>query len=315
MKINIRILKALLIAATLFGVTPFTAVQAAATSSAAPPLVSASWLRDRIGQNGLVILEVYDKDRQIFKYDDGHIPGAIFTGFLDDGWETVNTGYPFMLPTAAHLAQVIGGYGINNKTRVILVPAGRKRGDFKATARIYWTFRYLGDNNVSILNGGDRAWFAHAAYPVATQTSTPKATSFVPHVAPGYLARTKTVQGALRQEHVQLVDARPPAQFEGKKKAPVDAKAGTLQGAVNLPYDRFLTSDGEGVLSKSQIAQVIARAGITPKANAIIFCNTGHLASSDWFALREVEGIPGERLYTGSMSTWTRKGLPVVDGR
>lgn len=306
----------LLLGATLMsaGMSAGSALAAVSEGTAAPPLVDAAWLRANLTHQPIVVLEVYDKDSQKAEYARGHIPGALFTGFLDDGWRTVGGAHPFMLPSVDKLAALIGRYGINNDTRVILVPAGRTKGDFKAATRIYWTFRYLGDNNVSILNGGDRAWLA--ASPNSMDTNTPSVTpaKFVPHVAPGYLATTKDVQAALASHDVQLVDARPVPQFEGKVKPKVDAKAGTLPGAINLPFSTLLTPDGEAMLSKPEIVKVIARAGLQPDAKGIAFCNTGHLASSVWFALREVAENPHVRLYAGSMATWTHLGLPVVAG-
>ena len=43
----------------------------------------------------------------------------------------------------------------------------RQRADFGSAARIYWTLKYAGVENVSILDGGFAAWNA-AGYPVET---------------------------------------------------------------------------------------------------------------------------------------------------
>lgn len=276
--------------------------------------VTPTWLRQHLYDRKLVVLEVYDHDRQIFNFDKKHIPASEFTAFMDDGWLTLNTGYPYMLPPISQLKALIGHYGISNQTRVILVPGGAKHGDFMATARIYWTFRYLGDRNVSILNGGDIAWNSDRRDPTTNKVSAKTITKFIPHVIPAYLARTATVQSAINNHSIELIDARPEAQFEGIKKAPVDSKAGTLAGAVNLPYSIFLTPDGEGIIGKSAVSTAIQHSGVILHSPAIVFCNTGHLASSDWFVLHEVMHLKDLRLYTGSMSTWTRDNLPVVAG-
>jgi thiosulfate/3-mercaptopyruvate sulfurtransferase len=43
------------------------------------------------------------------------------------------------------------------------------------------------------------------------------------------------------------------------------------------------------------------------------FCNTGHWAATNWFALSEVLGQPNVKLYAGSMVDWTNapRALPV----
>ncbi|HQT68334.1 MAG: hypothetical protein B7Z78_10775 [Rhodospirillales bacterium 20-60-12] len=304
--------KAVLTASLLLSISPLAARAAAA---AAPALVTPAYVQAHMGQKNTVIIEVYDTDKQKSVYDQGHLPNAQFTGFLDDGWRTVGGAHPFMLPPTADIAAVVGRYGINNQTRVYLVPAGPVKGDFKATARIYWTLRYVGDNNVSIMNGGDRAWAADPSRKMSTAAPVVATATFTPHVTPGYLATTKDVRAALASSDIQLVDARPVAQYEGLKMAPVDAAAGTLQGAISLPFSTLLTPDGEGMKSKAEITAELKKAGVDPMGKGITFCNTGHLASNDWFALREVVGNPNVRLYAGSMATWTHEGLPVVPGK
>ena len=42
------------------------------------------------------------------------------------------------------------------------------------------------------------------------------------------------------------------------------------------------------------------------------FCNTGHWAATNWFALSEVAGIPNVKLYPESMVGWTNADQPVV---
>lgn len=292
-----------------------TAPARAAPTSSAPPLVDAAWLRAHLHDRGQVILEVYDTATQRPAYEAGHIPGAVFTGFLNDGWRVPRDGIPGMLPPPEQIAGVIGHFGIGNATRVIIVPAGRARGDFNAAARVFWTLRMEGADNASILNGGDRAWFADPADPVARGNVPLRPAVFVPHPTTEYLATMPMVRATLDSHAAQLVDARPPAQFEGRVKAPVDARAGTLPGARNLPFSAVLTADGEGVRPMPELAQALHRAGVERGAPSITFCNTGHFASTDWFVLREVLANPRVRLYDGSMSEWSRNpALPMVPG-
>ena len=38
----------------------------------------------------------------------------------------------------------------------------------------------------------------------------------------------------------------------------------------------------------------------------VAFCNTGHWAATDWFALSEIAGHKNVKLYAGSMVDWTQ---------
>ena len=286
-----------------------------AEATPAPGLVTPAWLKAHLHDPNQVIIEVYDTNAQKSAYEAGHVPGAVFTGFLSEPWRTTVNGVRGMLPPPAEIAKLIGGYGIGNATRVILVPGGRTQGDFNAAARIFWTLRMEGQDNVSILDGGDHAWLADPTDPVATGDVVPKPVAFVPQRAEGYLATLEGVQKNLSTHEFQLVDARPPAQFDGKVKSPVDARAGTLPGALNLPYSVVLTGDGEGVRPMSELSAALQRAGITRNIPTITFCNTGRLASTAWFVLREVFANPKVRLYDGSMTEWSADpSRPMVNG-
>jgi len=303
-------------------VVPFLALSplgyaAASTDAMAPPpLVTPAWVKAHLHDPNLVILEVYDFTKQKPAYEQEHIPDALFTAFLNEHWRVPKDGRPFSLPPEAIIAKQIGGFGIDNTSRVVLVPAGAKKGDFPAATRIYWTLRIEGQNNVSIMNGGDRAWLADPSNPVAQGEVTPKSVTFTPHFDASLLATRSMVQASLAAHHVQLVDARPVDQYEGKVKSGVDMKAGTIPGAINLPFSVMLTPDHEGIVDRTEVLAAMQKAGISSDRPAYTFCNTGHLASFDWFALSEVAQVPDVKLYSGSMSEWTRDpALPVVPGK
>ncbi len=275
-----------------------------AIAAFAEPLVTPAWVKQHLADKNLVVLDVYDSARQA-EFASGHIPGALFTDFEKDGWRAKVGAAPGMLPPVAEAEKIIGGFGIENNTYVVIVPGGRQGGDFNASARIYWTLKALGHDQVSILQGGDKAWFASEANPLATGPTTAAAKMFVAHFRRNYLATRDDVKRALRSRDVVLIDARPPAQFQGKAKSPVVRVAGTLPGAVNLPIADLLTPDGTQPADAATIDRVLAKAGVKTTGKQISFCNTGHLASGPWFVLHELKGNKQMSLYAGSMSDWT----------
>jgi thiosulfate/3-mercaptopyruvate sulfurtransferase len=220
-----------------------------------------------------------------------------------------------MLPPIKDIERVVGGFGISNNSEVVLVPGGRQRADFEAVTRVYWTFKVLGHDKVTILNGGDKAWFADESNPVAKDATTAKPTTFVAHFQRNLLATREDVEKAIANHDVQLVDARQPAQFEGLSKSPVVEKASTLPGAVNAPAEQMIAADGTRLADAKTIDELLAKAGVRTSGKQISFCNTGHLASGPWFLLHEIKGNKDVSLYDGSMAEWTRDSkLPVVKG-
>jgi thiosulfate/3-mercaptopyruvate sulfurtransferase len=286
---------------------------AASTAASAQPLVDTTWLRQHLNDKNLVVLDVYVEDKRV-EFAAGHIPGALFTDFIRGGWRAKVGGAGGMLPEIKDIEKVIGSYGIDNQSHVVLVPAGREKSDFNAAARIYWTFKVLGHDKVSILDGGDKAWFADKANPVETGAPTAKPKQFVAHYRPEYRASRDDVKRAIATHDAQLVDARPPEQYLGKAKSPSVRVAGTLPGAVNVPTGALQAPDSTRVANATTIDKVMSQAGAKLDANQIAFCNTAHLASGTWFVLHEIKGNKRARLYDGSMSDWTSDvTLPVVN--
>ncbi len=271
---------------------------------AAQPLVSTAWLKQHLTDKNIVILDVYDGANQRAVFASGHIPGAQFTDFVAGGWRAKIDGVPGLLPPVKDAEKLIGSYGIDGSSHVIVVPGGREKADFNAAARIYWTFKVLGHDEVSILDGGDKAWFADAGNPVATAAASPAPKTFVAHLRSEYLASRADVMQAVDTHNATLIDARTPKQFEGKAKSTAVRVAGTIPGAVNVPAAQVETLDGTRPADAATIDKVLANAGVTPKGQQITFCNTGHLGAGTWFVLHEVRGHRNVRLYDGSMADW-----------
>jgi thiosulfate/3-mercaptopyruvate sulfurtransferase len=292
-----------------------TAMAVAALSQAAHaagPLVTTAWLRQHLQDKNLFVLDVFVGDhRKAFAA--GHIPGAVYTDFSADGWRATINGVKGLLPPVRDAEKVIGKLGIDNDSYVVVVPGGRNNADFNASARVYWTLKVLGHDKVSILDGGDKAWFADVDNPTETGMTAPTPKTFVADFRPALLATRDEVKAALNARDTTLIDARDPAQFEGKAKSSSVRVAGTLPGAVNAPSDRLAATDGTRPADRATIDSVLARAGVKG-GKQIAFCNTGNLAAGAWFVLHEVVGNKQARLYDGSMADWTSDpGLPVAN--
>ena len=87
-----------------------------------------------------------------------HIPGSVHSDYDKAGWRVTRNNVPFMVPTAPELEKLIGDLGIDENSHVVVVPAGVNVLDFGSAARAYWTLKYVGVKNVSILDGGIAAW-------------------------------------------------------------------------------------------------------------------------------------------------------------
>lgn len=229
-------------------------------------------------------------------YAQGHIPGAGWSPY--SAWRS-DAPNPGALRDIAHLTGVVQQLGIEAETPVVVVHAGLNATDMGAAARVYWTLRSLGVQDLALLNGGLAAWTA-AGLPVETANVTFFPSSFQPEWNDAWRATTAEVAALAESGSSQLIDARPADFFTGLNWTV--AAPGTIRGAGNLEYSDFF--DGTRMLGAEDIRRVAAENGYSANATAVSFCNTGHWAAINWFALSELAGHEGVRLYAESMAEY-----------
>lgn len=236
-------------------------------------------------------------------YLEGHIPGAIHSDYLKAGWRTERQGVPAQLPDVASLERLIRELGISNDDHVVITAAGTDGLDFGSAARIYWTFKVLGHDRVSILNGGFRAW-QEAGLPVATGGHERPRSDFAADFRPEMVGTTERLL-EWRERGAQLVDNRPQAHYLGRGGHPAARAHGTIPGAKNVEEARLIVDESGRAVDSQRLQQLLAEAGVDPQREIVTFCNTGHWASVGWFALSEIAGHDDVLMYDGSMVEWS----------
>jgi len=292
-----------------------------ASAQVVTPLVSVDWVKANLDSPNVVFLDVRGRLAGASKQDylDAHIPGAIWTNYLKDGWRTKDAaGTVGQLPPVDTLETLVGGLGIGNGNHVVIVPGGGRALDVGTATRIYWTFKVLGHDAVSILDGGMNAYTAARddatkapLNPLESGEVTRPATTFTAALRPEMLVTKADVAKASATGGV-IVDNRPNNQYLGINKHGRAARHGTIPGAKNLP-ENWLTENGGGAFrDKATIAKLYEVAGVPTEGDQITFCNTGHWASLGWFASSEILGNKNAKLYDGSMVEWSAdQSLPV----
>ncbi|MFC4235072.1 sulfurtransferase [Thalassospira xianhensis] len=266
------------------------------------PLVDAAWLSDNLENPSLVVVDIRSLTKEGSPYDAGHIPGAVFAPYGKFGWRAKVGEVVGQLPPIDVISARIGSLGIDNDKQVVVVPAGQNSSDFGSATRVYWTFKVLGHDAVTILDGGQRAWEA-AGKPVSSEAVAPQAVAFNANFRPELLATADDVAKA-RENGVALVDARPVSQYKGESKSGVVARAGAIPGAVNISQSEFYNDQQGAFVASDVIEGLVENAGVAKDGAEITYCNTGHWASVAWFGLSEVMGNKNTRMYDGSMTEW-----------
>lgn len=235
------------------------------------------------------------------EYLSAHIPGAVYADMDKDLSSPVlpQTGrHP--LPDPAALKKTFGRLGIGADTEVAVYDA--KNG--ATAARAWWLLRWLGHTRVVLLEGGLAGWDALAlsieSGPVDRETR-----SFNGAARSAAIIETEELAALGRSiESMRLVDARAKVRFRGQME-PIDAVAGHIPGALNLPFGESLNDDGSW-RSRGELTRMWARTlGDDRDEPWGVMCGSGvtacHLALSGMLA-----GYCEPRLYVGSWSEWIR---------
>jgi thiosulfate/3-mercaptopyruvate sulfurtransferase len=229
----------------------------------------------------------------------GHVPGAIHVDLERDLSlpVTPETGrHP--LPSPDAFAATLSRLGVGNGTKVVCYDGGP--GAF--AARLWWMLRWVGHDAVAVLDGGFAAWTAEGR-PVSTESAARQPTRFLPRPRTGMVLDAAGVAAALARGET-LVDVRGAERFAGTVE-PLDAVAGHVPGARNLPFVDNLGPDGRFRDASGLAALWMARTGSEPGRAPICMCGSGVTACQGLLAL-EAAGIAGGRLYAGSWSEWIR---------
>lgn len=236
-------------------------------------------------------------------FEQGHIPGAAHSDYAADGWRVKVGGAPGMMPELADIASKLGRLGVEPFHRIVVVPAGAGANDLAAAARIVWTIRMAGHSAIAILDGGYAGWTA-AGLPAATGAPLPRsATDYRPGPPTALRRRATEVLAAVTAHSATLVDARNESFFQGREKSAEARVPGHIPGAVHIDYVSAYNSALNRLKSVPELEALYA--GV-PAGAVISYCNTGHTAALNWFALSEVLGRPDVALYDGSMTDWTQ---------
>ena len=267
------------------------------------PLMNPAELSNSLDQANPIILDIRGD-----AYQDGHIPGAISAPY---GLFRGPKNNPGQLLDEDVLEERFEALGLELDRPVVVVSEGKTDTDFGAAARVYWTLKSTGFEDLAILNGGKQAW-EQAGYAIDKTNITPKPTELDITFSPQWTATTEQVVSVTKEEvDSLLLDARPASFYEGDKSHGAASRPGTLPGAENYYYASFFNDGSAAISSDIDVQALKVTLGLEDDQEIVSFCNTGHWAATNWFALSEVAGIENVKLYPGSMVEYSNLDLPM----
>lgn len=274
-------------------------------------LVTPAWLQRHLGEADLRVLdstvlvsmneagEVVNRSG-FDDYRQGHIPGALFADLIHD--LAAPTGR-LRMPSAERLAGALGALGIENTDRVVIYSAANPSW----AARLWWMMRWVGHQQVAILDGGLTAWEA-GGHRLESGAASRPATRYVPDPQPQLLSTIDDVRRAIDEEQLYLLDAMPAAHYVGDFV--LHYRPGHIPSARNVPTAALVDANG-----RYRPADELALLVDAAEDDAIItYCGGGVAAANLAFALTRA-GFRDVRVYMGSLEEWAADpDNPMVTG-
>jgi thiosulfate/3-mercaptopyruvate sulfurtransferase len=263
-------------------------------------IVSPQWLFAHLEDPKVVIVDCRFSlaDPQLGKqqYQTSHIQGAYYLDLNQDLSSPVQEhGGRHPLPDIGILTEKLAGIGVNSSETLVVVYDDSR---LAFASRLWWLLRYLGHEQVAVLDGGFKNW-ENCNYPITDVIPGRKKGKFTANLQPQLLVNIEDVKAKKDSPDVVLVDSREGDRYRGERE-PIDKIAGHIPGAVNYPWQEI--TDNSGVLIPLS-AQCQRWENIQSAKEILVYCGSGVTACVNLLSL-ELAGIKTGKLYAGSWSDW-----------
>jgi thiosulfate/3-mercaptopyruvate sulfurtransferase len=262
--------------------------------------VSPKWLVEHLNDAQVVIVDcrfsLADPQLGQKQYQTSHIPGSSYLDLNQDLSSPVGKhGGRHPLPDINNLAKKLSAIGVNSpETLVVAYDDSR----LAFASRLWWLLRYLGHEQVVVMNGSFSAW-EQAGYPVTNVIPQTQTGNFIPQIKSELVVDIEAVKSRKDLPEVVLVDSRESDRYRGERE-PIDKIAGHIPGAVNYPWQSVTDASGHllSPLEQRQRWETIATS-----EEILVYCGSGVTACVNLLSL-ELAGIRTGKLYAGSWSDW-----------
>ena len=274
-------------------------------------LVSTTWLAEHLKDPDLRLIDASwylpDMNRDAkAEYAAEHIHGARFVDI--DDVSDARSSLPHMVPPVEKFMSRMRALGVGDGHQVVIYDGA---GLFSAP-RLWWMFKYFGQNKVAVLDGGLPKWKSEKR-PLTTEPPVIRDRHMVA-LEQNHLLRdvTQIASSSKLGDHA-IIDARPAPRFRGEAPEPrAGLRAGHIPNARNVPFGDVLQADGT-LKHPGELRLIFEAAGVDLTKPAITTCGSGVTAAILNLALERV-GIK-HALYDGSWAEWGMYGdLRVATG-
>jgi len=266
-------------------------------------IISAAELKGLLKQPNLVIIDcrfsLADKEGGRKDYHKSHIPTAQYAHLDNDLSGEIIKGttgrHPF--PNVAKITNLLSNWGIDEDTQVVAYDQGHGG----IAARLWFMLKWLGHENVAVLNGGWKYWeTSNGVTSAEIPKSTPK--EFKPNPRPDLLVDVAFMEKNVGNTELLYVDSRAAKRYRGEEE-PIDPIAGHIPTAISAPFAENLGENGL-FLDKERLAKRFETLlNKQPSNKSIFYCGSGVTACHNLLAMHHI-GKTDALLFPGSWSEW-----------
>lgn len=236
-------------------------------------------------------------DSGALEYASAHIPGARFL-HLDRDLAAPPNGkngrHP--LPDPQTFMRTLGAAGVDSGKQVVAYDA--KIGVY--SSRLWWMLRWMGHENVAVLDGGYAKWIAEGRA-LSGDAPAPRPVRFTGKPRALWVD-ADAVMKSIGQPGRALIDARSADRFRGENET-LDPVGGRIRGSINRFFRDNLDARGCFRPAAELHDHFAALLGTTEPEAVVHSCGSGVSACHNLLAM-EIAGLRGSRLYPGSWSEW-----------
>ncbi|MDN3651547.1 sulfurtransferase [Thalassotalea ponticola] len=287
------------------------------------PVVDSTWLVKHLGDEQLIVIDaVMDNivgiEPRIYS-SLSVIPNAIAVNVEQQLCDR-HSPQLHAMPTTEQFNALIQHYQISRDAVVVIYD---QQGIYSAP-RVWLTFKYMGFDNVFVLDGGLPTWLdnelpvvdkyrtsdAFSALPVSAQSSTFGRNIFCASKRSELLIDKQRILTGLQQSDVSLIDVRSHQRFYAQIPEPrAGVRRGHIPGSINIPFTDVLE---HGRFKDRDSLLELFDAHIDQQSSAIIYsCGSGITACIVMLASILV-GYHNVCLYDGSWAEWgSDHALPI----